>query len=537
MLQMWIEPGAEYKLQVVKYEDGEIVARYPEGDEYMVPDKSGAVYMYFREDGNADWDLGYLFLAPAPEYYYLVGNFNEWSLSDNYKFNYGNADEEEWVVRAELEEGDEFKVVGLLGDEWIWYPAEGDNLVPENYGDVDVYFRPQGNPDWGNFYAYVAEHQSFISCAEVVELAAMIEEPTAENTTTSGGIVTIRGYVTWASNVSSGAPARKAQIQSVWLADDPTATKGLVQVYNASTDAQLQKGDFIEATGVLSKFWKGEGNVIIEITDGTMAKVATGGEEIDIVATGCILSDGTDDADPWWQIIHYGEDYEVYICFNSAVVDGTYGVADLDLDYSEIYDVVAEKDIAIVSADLTATTFGEIPSIHVVGTLVGDDGNTYNVDLTFTTPVPTTTVALTIDDAILEDYSAEDGYIYISGEKEQDGVQYGLYLLLYTDIAEGSYTLDDMDWSYSGLLIDGVTAQLYSGEFEVYANTDVTYIVTVGIVTYDNVAYEITLNVPNPITGVDNTEVLNKVMKAIQNGQLIIKTNGAEFNANGARVK
>lgn len=531
----------QYELKVVEFKDGEAVAWYPDGDVNMTPDNYGDVTVYFRPSGNMDWEQNYIHMEPAPEHYYLVGNFTDWEVDEDYELVLNDgADVEEWMLRMFMTDETEFKVVGVLGDQVIWFPeGEENNLRPDNTGDVDIYFRPYGNLDWPNIFAYVAEHADVLTCAQVEDLAQNIAEPTADNNkTTNGDIVTVRGYVTFAYDPKDNAPVRKAQLQSVWLSDDPSATSGTVQVYLASIESVLQKGDFVEATGTLCRFWKGEGNIIIEITDGSMKKIGGGGgETIDIIATGCQISDGLNETPAWWQILHYGEDYQVYICFNSDVIDGTYGVADLDLDYTGIYDVVADKEIAIVDADLTATAISETASIHVVGSLIGDDGNTYNVDLTFTTPVPATIVSLTIDDAVLEDYTAEDGYIFISGEKEQDGVQYGLYLLLYTDAVEGSYTLDDMDWDYSGLLVDGAPAALYSGEFDVHANTDVSYIVTVGIVTYDNIAYQITLNVSNPITGIENTELINKVIKAIRNGQLIINMNGQEFNANGTRIK
>lgn len=543
MLRAFLNPEESFK--VAKVEGGKIVAYYPEGGEEtnMRCKAEGDYMIYFRPEGNKDWELNYVYLE-AQTGYYLVGDFNEWKVEPQYWMKRNElAVGEEYMLQLNLPEGTEIKVVGVTpGQDDKWFPSEGvsTNVTPEAYGDVVVYFRPEGGmADWVAGFGYIhvePEGDEFLTCAQAVELAAAeIEDPTAANATVEGGVVIIRGFVITPFSPVAGAP-KKAQLQSAWIADDPDVKQGTVQIFKCEIEQELQKGDLVEVTGTLAKFKKSSGDIVIEVINGSV-KVLGGGETIDIVATGCLFSDGTTDDPAWWQIIHYGEDYEVYICFNSDQIAGDFGVADLDLEYSGIYVAATDNEVAIEDADLTVTVSGEIPTIHVVGELLGDDGNIYKVDLTFKTPVPETVVKVTINDAELGDEIADYGDFYFYGQVEQDGHEYFLQVYLDATQIEGLYTGEDMDWSYSGLIVDGAPVEIYSAEFEVEAYAENTYKIFASLICYGDVGYEITLYASNEITGVDNAEVMNEVVKAIRDGQLVIKANGAEFNATGARVK
>ena len=100
--------------------------------------------------------------APKPAFY-LVGNFNEWTAAEAYKFALNPNNDAEYVLTATLAENDSLKVIRVMeGEETVWYPAEAENYVVDaaHAGEKDIYFRPdyQGGEDWYAQCIYVAEN-------------------------------------------------------------------------------------------------------------------------------------------------------------------------------------------------------------------------------------------------------------------------------------------------------------------------------------------------------------------------------------------
>ena len=99
---------------------------------------------------------------PKPAFY-LVGNFNEWTAAEAYKFALNPNNDAEYVLTATLAENDLFKVIRVMeGEETVWYPADAENYVVDaaHAGEKDIYFRPdyQGGEDWYAQCIYVAEN-------------------------------------------------------------------------------------------------------------------------------------------------------------------------------------------------------------------------------------------------------------------------------------------------------------------------------------------------------------------------------------------
>ena len=100
--------------------------------------------------------------APKPVFY-LVGNFNEWTAAEAYKFALNPNNDAEYVLTATLAEKDSLKVIRVMeGEETVWYPADAENYVVDaaHAGEKDIYFRPdyQGGEDWYAQCIYVAEN-------------------------------------------------------------------------------------------------------------------------------------------------------------------------------------------------------------------------------------------------------------------------------------------------------------------------------------------------------------------------------------------
>ena len=99
---------------------------------------------------------------PKPAFY-LVGNFNEWTAAEAYKFALNPNNDAEYVLTATLAEKDSLKVIRVMeGEETVWYPADAENYVVDaaHAGEKDIYFRPdyQGGEDWYAQCIYVAEN-------------------------------------------------------------------------------------------------------------------------------------------------------------------------------------------------------------------------------------------------------------------------------------------------------------------------------------------------------------------------------------------
>ena len=107
---------------------------------------------------------------PQPEpAYYVVGNMNEWKVSDEYKMTLNEAAEgtTEYMFTMNLTTTSQFKVAksfdGTTINDDDWYPAGMGNAYGENGeitadGEYTIYFRPNadGGDDWFNKVIYAA---------------------------------------------------------------------------------------------------------------------------------------------------------------------------------------------------------------------------------------------------------------------------------------------------------------------------------------------------------------------------------------------
>lgn len=121
--------------------------------------------------------------------------------------------------------------------------------------------------------------EGVISCADAVKAAAAIADPQAEKETVKGDAVTVRGFVTFAYDAKDGK-------QSAWLNDDKNSKAGQLQGSFLKVDEAVAAGDYVELVGTLAKYKNAgkdgkEGEIIIEVIDGTMKKVDA--QDIEVV--------------------------------------------------------------------------------------------------------------------------------------------------------------------------------------------------------------------------------------------------------------
>ena len=107
----------------------------------------------------------------------------------------------------------------------------------------------------------------------------------------------------------------------------------------------------------------------------------------------------------WWQIYGANDQYEVSVSnVKTEQAEGTYTIADLDPDYTYL-GIINGADTTYVTftdGSVTLSINAETGDVTVAGTLVGDDGNTYNLNLAFITPKPESSVTVNIADGELD---------------------------------------------------------------------------------------------------------------------------------------
>ena len=92
--------------------------------------------------------------------FYLAGTMNGWGAAEGYHFVGNPANPAEFMLETTLAVADEFKVINYLdGQITAWYPGGANYVVDDAHaGDVTIYFQPDYKADWAEFggYFYVA---------------------------------------------------------------------------------------------------------------------------------------------------------------------------------------------------------------------------------------------------------------------------------------------------------------------------------------------------------------------------------------------
>lgn len=265
-------------------------------------------------------------------------------------------------------------------------------------------------------------------------------------------------------------------------------------------------------------------------------------DTIDVVATNVRWTDATA-SEGWWQITGVFGEYNFSISnISASQASGIYTMAE-DLDpkwtylkkYNEDHEVVdsigfvdGQVEVAISADDV----------VTVVGALVGDNGNVYMFNLSYTDPVAETTVNIEIPEwQVVDTYFASYGIFVLAGQAANgDYVQ----LDLITDGATiaGVYTEEDED-PYevygSGIIAGGAQQGIFSFTATIAEQAENgRALVTADILCYNNTLYHVTTLVGE---GVDALEAAQKAVKMIQNGQIVIIKNGVHYNINGAVIR
>ena len=95
--------------------------------------------------------VGMVSASAAEGDYYLMGSMNGWAITDGYAFSENSGNPGEYMLMGvSLSAGDTFKVKQDNGDRNTgWYPdGMGNDGTVDADGTYNIYFNPNGNPDW-----------------------------------------------------------------------------------------------------------------------------------------------------------------------------------------------------------------------------------------------------------------------------------------------------------------------------------------------------------------------------------------------------
>ena len=266
---------------------------------------------------------------------------------------------------------------------------------------------------------------------------------------------------------------------------------------------------------------------------GNAAAVTLDAEEVDVT-----ISSGVQiyKQDAYWQVIAQTDQIAISLLAISAELAGTYDVADFYADYSFVMtDFQAQNKIGFTAGQIVVTEDAESGAVTFVGSLTATDGKIYNINLTYVEPKAETTVTLTYVESQLNDQTgaAQDPAFQVQAMDYTNMTM--VSLVIYTSVIAGEYTEANLDPNYSYVYADGAAQAIYSAAITVTANADGTFTLTADLLCYNNTLYKVTLTIPGT-SGVDEVNYINKSLKQIRDGQLIIEKNGVQYNVLGAKV-
>ena len=201
--------------------------------------------------------------TPAPKYY-VAGSMNGWGANEAYELVANPAVAGEYMGEFTFAANDEFKVIAYDGEQiTTWYPdGMGNNYQITEAGEYSVYFRPEGNSEWGNGYFTAIKMEVLsVTVAQAIEAGMALD---------SMGVSTdeyiVEGYV-----INPGAFSLQYKNQSWYMADDATAESSDFQAYNCypinnGDTLKVLAGDKVRLVGKLKKYYNRSANkYIIEI--------------------------------------------------------------------------------------------------------------------------------------------------------------------------------------------------------------------------------------------------------------------------------
>jgi hypothetical protein len=452
---------------------------------------------------------------------------------------------------------DEFKIVGDDGSQLIWYPGGTDNNFKiTEAGDYKITFNPAGNVEgWYEGFFNVVKKQ--IIQYEVAEaIAAGLAE---------GDEVLVRGVIS--KMQIKGKNFAKYGSVNIYVTD-ATDAEGEFEFFNCFSfnadtfrtttpayDAEgttwddLKKvvdengnefrlGDTIVAFGKYKLYNTTHELTACYITDLKPAPVKPA-QTIEVnMSEGLRFVDYVA-AEGWWEL--YGDDGKYIIDLSNVSTEqiaGEYPIDNLDPDYCYLGIINGEDTTYVSFVDGAITlTVSENGDVTVTGTLVGDDDNSYVLNLAYVVPTAKEEVSVSIADGELYDEYADYGLYVVYGEDENEVY---VQLAIWAENGfEGNFTEEDLDAQNIGSFIyDGEEyVEIYSATITVTPVDGGGYNIVATILGYNNKQYTIAMTIPAQEEGIEETLAAGKAAKVLRDGQVLILKGDKTFNVMGARIR
>ena len=323
-------------------------------------------------------------------------------------------------------------------------------------------------------------------------------------------------------------------------------------------------GDTIVAFGKYKLF-----NTTHELNTGCyiteLKPAATAAETITInITEGTEWLDATAD-EGWWQIMGENEGYAVSLSNigGAAEAAGTYTIDQMDPAYTYVKPVNGTEKITFTEGSVVVAVDAETEIVTVTATLLGTDGNTYDISMVYD---PSKVDPYKYDEEVddfeytFESYIVNDKYVatngilvvnaqsettaitmYLIPEEGQTALTAGEYAVAavpaYGTVLAGSYD-QGVSPSYAATLV-AEAGQLYLDQVWYFVSGKVTVDANLNIVVdaLNSKGKAIKATLKGIEQGIEDVDAAAKAIKTIKNGQLIIEKNGVQYNAQGAVIR
>lgn len=323
-------------------------------------------------------------------------------------------------------------------------------------------------------------------------------------------------------------------------------------------------GDTIVAFGKYKLF-----NTTHELNTGCyiteLKPAATAAETITInITEGTEWLDATAD-EGWWQIMGENEGYAVSLSNVGGATEaaGTYTIDQMDPAYTYVKPVNGTEKITFTEGSVVVAVDAETEIVTVTATLLGTDGNTYDISMVYD---PSKVDPYKYDEEVddfeytFESYIVNDKYVatngilvvnaqsettaitmYLIPEEGQTALTAGEYAVAavpaYGTVLAGSYD-QGVSPSYAATLV-AEAGQLYLDQVWYFVSGKVTVDANLNIVVdaLNSKGKAIKATLKGEAQGIEDVDAAAKAIKTIKNGQLIIEKNGVQYNAQGAVIR
>lgn len=208
----------------------------------------------------------------------------------------------------------------------------------------------------------------------------------------------------------------------------------------------------------------------------------------------------------WWQIQAENDDY--YLTLSNVETDdveGVYGIDDLALEYSFMYDYAADDYVDFTDGSITVTVDSESGAVTFAGSLEGSDDNTYNIIIVYEElPIEPGDFDVEIG-KVKETFYASENDVYIVMTSADGESQFTFDIVVAegeTELELGhTYTIDDMYGNNTRVSFNKVTDYLIEAELTKTVDEEGLehFVVTakdsydrVFHITYDEIPFELT---------------------------------------------